>query len=205
MKLLIATHNPAKKKEIGEWLGQEIPNVEIITLDYLQIKEDPDETGKTFEENAILKAAFYAEKSGLPSIADDGGLQIDALGGAPGVMSKRWLGRAAPDQELINHTLAMMKEVPPHKRTARFTLVLCFYDPKTNKTLLETESVEGSIATRARDTWRPGFQYRAVFIVKKFGKYYDDLTPQEHATINHRYIAVKRLAKKIRSLYHDSR
>ncbi|MBI1863360.1 non-canonical purine NTP pyrophosphatase [Candidatus Microgenomates bacterium] len=197
MQLLIATHNPAKKKELTEGLLAVLPDCNITSLDDLGITRDPEETGKTFEENACLKATYYAAQSGLTTLADDGGILIDALNGEPGVLSKRWLGRAATDQELIDYCLKRMMGVPPEKRTARFTVVLCVVDPVTKNMTTVTESIEGFIAETSSKHWSPGFCYRAVFIVKQFNKYFDDLTQQEHEQINHRLIALRRLAKKL--------
>lgn len=204
MILLIATHNPAKKNEIKKWIAGEIPGIEIVTLDDVGITADPEETGTTFEENAELKAKYYAEKSGLPTLADDGGIVIDALDGEPGVKSKRWLERDASDQELIDYTLERMKDVAGTKRSARFTVVLHFIDPVSGQDIVEKESVEGSISKHQTQTWQPGFPYRAVFKVNHFNKFYDELTPQEHDRINHRRIAIHRLAKKISRQYHST-
>jgi XTP/dITP diphosphohydrolase len=204
MQLLIATHNPAKIKELSDGVHEVLPEIDIKTLEDVHISEDPEETGKTFEENALLKAKYYAQKSGLPTLADDGGIMIDALNGEPGVMSKRWLGRDATDQELIDYCLERMRGVAAGKRTARFNVVLCFFDPSINKTIIVTESIEGAIAEKQTDNWPPGFCYRAVFIVYKFRKFYGELSPAEHDQINHRLIAIRRLGKELSTLYHNS-
>lgn len=199
MKILIATHNPAKQSELQKWLRKAIAGIEVVTLDDLHITDDPEETGKTFAENAKLKAEYYAKKSRLPTIADDGGIEIDALNGEPGVISKRWLGHDATDQELIDYTLLRMKDVSPDKRTARFTVVLCFVEPVSGRQVIKTESIEGTISVRPSQTWQPGFPYRAVFKVSHYNKYYDELTPGEHETVNHRHRAIEKLAESIRN------
>ena len=110
-KLLIATHNPAKFSEIKYFL-KDLP-FKIVSLKDLKIKEDVKENGKTFKENAVKKAKHYGQKSGLLTIADDGGLEIDYLNGAPGIHSRRWInGKRAGDKELIKHTLKLLKGVP---------------------------------------------------------------------------------------------
>lgn len=197
MKLLIATHNPAKKNELTKWFHELLPSTEIVSLDELGITDEPEETGKTFAENSLLKAKYYADKSGLPAIADDGGIEIDALNGAPGVLSSRWLGYKATDQELIDGTLKKLEGVPPQKRTARLTICLTYYDPKTKKALSETESIEGYITEQPDKTFEHGFPYRAIMKITQYNKFYHQLTPQEHDVINHRKKAVKRLIQKL--------
>lgn len=199
MKILLGTHNPAKKKELAEALHSVLPSAHLLTLADLNISHDPEETGTTFEQNAKLKAEYYARSSKLPTIADDGGILIDALNGEPGVHSKRWLGYDAADEELIAHTLDRLKDVPMDKRTARFTVVLCYVNRATNNVFTISESIEGIIDTVPNKTWLRGFPYRALFRVLPFNKYYDDLTREEHTLINHRYKAMERLAQLIRN------
>ncbi|OGH16878.1 MAG: hypothetical protein A3C97_02300 [Candidatus Levybacteria bacterium RIFCSPHIGHO2_02_FULL_37_11] len=98
-KLLIATKNQGKLKEISDFLS-DLP-LQTVSLSDIGIEDDFEETGKTYKENSQNKAIFYAKKSGLPAIADDGGIEINALNGAPGVKSRRWLGRKASDEELV--------------------------------------------------------------------------------------------------------
>src|SRR5581483_5409832 len=102
-KLLIATHNRGKRKEYSEIL-KDVP-FELVTLDDVGIEDDVEETGKTFEENARLKATTYANQSGLLTLADDSGLEVDALGGAPGSYSKRYLGENKTDAERNTYLL----------------------------------------------------------------------------------------------------
>src|SRR3990167_2672003 len=129
MKLLVATTNPGKLAEIRRFLT-DIP-VELVSLKDVGIADSVEETGKTFEENAILKAKFYAQKSGLPTLADDGGFEIDVLGGEPGVKSHRWIDstRENSDEELIAYTIKRMKDIPEDKRGAQLRLVLALVLP----------------------------------------------------------------------------
>ncbi len=159
----------------------------------------PEETGKTFKENALLKAKFYAEKTGLPIIADDGGIEIDFLNGEPGVLSRRWPGHEATDEELIRYTLTKLDKVPVQKRGAQLSACLCFLNPQTKKTKFVQESVRGIIASKPSEERIEGFPYRALFVVDAYKKYYDELTPQEHNEINHRLKAVKRISDVILS------
>jgi XTP/dITP diphosphohydrolase len=197
-KILLGTHNEAKLHELNKWLHPLTDkNIHLLTLEDLLITEEPEETGKTFEANALLKARFYSKLSGLPTIADDGGIMIDALNGEPGVKSNRWLEHKVSDQELVEYTLKRMQEVPKNKRTAVFRTCLCFYDPFTHHHLIEKADVEGIIAEEAIPIAINKFPYRGLFIVKRYNKYFSQLTEQEHQKINHRFKAVKALEKKI--------
>ncbi|MFH0773246.1 MAG: non-canonical purine NTP pyrophosphatase [bacterium] len=193
-QLLIATHNPAKKQELGRGFGSLISRqLKLLFLDDLHISSDMEETGKTFEENARLKARYFAHLSRLATVADDGGIEIDVLQGEPGIHSKRWLGREAADTELIAHTLKKLNNVPPVMRTAQFTVCLAYYNPATGFQMVKTESVRGRIALSPSKHACKGFPYRALFIVDTYNKYYDELTEQEHNFVNHRLKAVHKL------------
>ena len=136
--LLIATHNPAKVTEIKLGLKPLTKfGIKLITISDLKIKDKPEETGNTFEENALLKAKFYADISKLPTVSDDGGVAIKELNGEPGVKSRMWLGYEATDEELINHTLKELKGKAMDKRKAYLETCLCFFDPKSLNFLAE--------------------------------------------------------------------
>lgn len=193
-KLLIATHNPAKKTELREgFLPLEKKGITLVYLDDLDITEDPEETGVTFEDNAKLKSVFFAKLSGLPTVADDGGIMIDALSGEPGVHSKRWLGRSATDRELVEYTLKRLHNVPLLQRTARFHISLCYTNPLTTTSHFSAADLNGSIATRVGPDAKRGFPYRSLFIVDQFNKYYDELSSAEHRIANHRLKAIELL------------
>lgn len=197
-KILIATTNKAKLEEIKNGLKPLLKQkIKLLTLTDVGVEEKPEESGKTFCENAKIKAKFYAKKTNLPTLADDGGLLIPFLKNEPGVRSRRWLGYEASDEELINYTLERLKNVPKEKRTAYLQVCLCFFDPKTKKIFFEEEKIEGFIAKKPSGKKTFGYPFRALFIVKKFNKYYNELTKKEHQQINHRLIALNRLTKKI--------
>ena len=193
-KLLLATTNNAKKIEIILGLKPLIDRgLEVITLNDLENIEQPEETGVTFEENAKLKAKYYADKTGLPALADDGGLMIDALNGEPGVKSRRWPGYEATDEELIHYALDKMKDISEEKRSAKLETCVCFFDPQSQQYVCEQEDINGRITDKPLTMDTNGYPYRVLFIVEQFDKFYDELTETEHDAINHRLIAIKRL------------
>ncbi len=198
-RLLIGTTNPGKLKELTP-IFQKLQSfgIEVVTLENMLKFMKPEETGETFEENAKLKAKYYATKTGLPSIADDGGLIIDTLKGEPGVLSRRWKGGVdETDEVLIEYTLERLKGIPLEQRTARLETCICFFDHEKNLFLCESAHIDGYMAEKTAQNWMEGYPYRALFVVKQFNKYYDELTEEEHAQVNHRRIAAERLCKKI--------
>lgn len=194
MDLLIATHNPAKKDELKYGFSSLTKSgINLVFLDDLHITTDPEETGETFLANAKLKAEYFANISHLPTIADDGGIEIDVLNGEPGVHSKRWLGRDAQDVELITYTLSQLQNIPMEKRTAHFKIVLYYHNPLTGKGSSSQAMLDGRIALKVGPDAKNGFPYRSLFIVDKYGKYYDELNEKEHTSVNHRLLAAQKL------------
>ena len=198
-KLLIATTNPGKLAEIRGFLS-DLP-LELVSLADVGITEKVEETGATFEENAILKATYYAKKSGLPTIADDGGLEIDALAGQPGVKSHRWIhgDRDDSDEELIQYALDRLKDVEEGKRGAQLRLVLALVLP-SGEVFTAEEKIRGIVPQKASDFRHIGFPYRSLLFLPEIGKYYnhDELTATETETYNHRKIALDILKPIIR-------
>ena len=195
-KLLLATHNQAKLEELIK--GTKILNkkIKITSLKDFNIKHEPEETGKTFKENAILKAQYYANLTKVPTIADDGGLEIEILNNEPGVNSHRWPGYKATDQELIDYTLKRLNGLPKTKRTAYLRVCVCFYDPKSKIHLCEEEKIKGYVSEKGTQKPTNGYPYRSLFVVSKFNCFYDKLTNEQHRQTNHRLIALKRLVNK---------
>ena len=180
--LLIATTNPAKFEEASAMFAG--ANLTILGLKDFSAIAPVEETGGTFEENAILKAKGYFEQTKTPCIADDGGLMIAYLNDAPGVHSKRWLGYDANDDELAAAVLEKMRGVPQEKRTARLGGVIVFWD---GKHLLKQENwIEGYIADHLMGEIKKGFPYRPILMIPQFGKPYSDLTEEEYAHVNFR-------------------
>lgn len=192
--LLVATTNPGKLGEIKHFLS-DVP-LTLVSLGDARITEQAEETGTTFDENAILKAKFYAKLSGLPTIADDGGFEIDALGGAPGVKSHRWLSgqKDNEDEELIAYTFEKMKHIPVDKRGAQLRLVLALCLPDGEIHTSEA-AVRGVIPDRPSERRTKGFPYRSILFLPEINKYYDhhDLTEEENVVYNHRRRALEML------------
>ena len=195
-KLLIATKNPGKIIEIKKFL-KDLP-FEIVSLKDVNINDDVEETGKTYEENSLLKALFYAKKSKLPVISDDGGLEIDALGGAPGIKSRRWLGYEATDQELIEYMKKISQDLPENNRTAYFKTVVTFALPD-GKYFQSEGKVKGEIARKPLLKFLKGYPYRSFFFLPQINKFYQEtqLLKEEEKVYNHRYKAIKKLKPKI--------
>ena len=195
-KLLIATKNQGKIAEIKSFL-KDFP-LEILSLKDVGINDDVEEAGKTYEENSLLKALFYAKKSNLPVISDDGGLEIKALGGAPGVRSRRWLGYEATDEELIEYMKKISQELPENNRTAYFKTVITFAMP--NGRYYQTKGqVKGEIAKKPLLKILSGYPYRSFFYLPKIKKFYheSELSKDEERLYNHRYKAIQKLKSKI--------
>ncbi|MFA5136321.1 MAG: non-canonical purine NTP pyrophosphatase [Patescibacteria group bacterium] len=199
MKLLIATHNSAKVKELTDGLEPlKRQMIQTVTLADLGIDSSPEETAETFEKNAVLKARYYARLSNLATLADDGGLSIPVLNGEPGTKSRRWLGKDASDEELIQFTLRRLSGLALKNRSASLCLSLTYFNPKTQKVVSVNEDIQGYIAEKQSIKFTKGFPYRALFIVARFKKYYDELTEKEHEIINHRLKAVRRISEFIK-------
>jgi XTP/dITP diphosphohydrolase len=200
-KLLIATSNPAKLAEIRLFLS-DLPLM-CVGLDDVGIADRAVESGKTFEENAVIKATFYAKLSGLPTVADDGGFEIDALGGAPGVKSHRWIhgDRDDDDEELINYTMEQMKGLPQAKRGAQLRLVLAYVDPKGLMHTSEAK-IRGIVPEKPSSRRTPGFPYRSLLFLPEINKFYDHgvLTSEETDRLNHRKKAVEKLRPQLSKL-----
>lgn len=202
MKLLIATTNPGKLAEIKRFLA-DVP-VQLVSLKDVGITDSVEETGSTFEENAILKAKHYAKESGLATIADDGGFEIDALGGEPGVKSHRWIhgDREDSDVELIAYTFEKMKDIPESKRGAKLRAVLALVLPN-GEIHTATAATIGVVPDKPSQDRVAGFPYRSVLFIPEIGKYYnqDLLTPEETAKYNHRKRALEQLKPYIRAFF----
>ena len=161
-KLLVATKNVGKIGEFKEFL-KDLP-FEIVSLQDLNIAKDIEEDGKTYRNNSQKKALFFAKISGLPTVADDGGIEIAALNGEPGIRSRRWLGHEATDEELVNHMLKISKELPEDNRRAMFRAVVSFALPNGKVWSVEGK-VEGIISKEPLLKILNGYPYRSFFFL----------------------------------------
>lgn len=191
-KILVASTNPGKVAELRAMLEADIRWVGLGEFkDIGEIKEDM----ATFAENARKKASGYAKATGLWTIADDSGLVVDALDGAPGVRSARFSGEKEKDRTLLDHknmakVLELMECVPKDKRTARFVCHLCLASPQ--KILIETQgTLEGVITDR--EIGSNGFGYDPIFFVPGLGRTVAQLTAEEKNAISHRGNAIRKL------------
>lgn len=203
-KLLIATKNKGKIKELKEFLS-DLP-LQLLTLQDVDITEDVEEKGKSYEENSRTKALFYAKKSGLPAIADDGGLEISALNGAPGVHSRRWLGYEATDEELINHLRKIAKDLLDDNREAYFRTVISFALPD-GKVWSSYGEVKGILAKKPLGSILKGYPFRSFFFLPEINKFYHEsqLSKEEQKRYNHRYKAIEKLKPIIKKQLHLSK
>jgi len=195
MKFLIATHNQGKVREYRQLLS-DLP-VEITYLDELGITEEVEETGQTFRENALQKARAYARLSGLPTWADDSGLEVDALNGEPGVRSARYAGPNASDEDRYRLLLRKLAGVPAPARTARFRCVVAVVWPDGRGFTTEGRC-EGVIAEAPRG--ENGFGYDPIFVLPDQGRSMAELAPEEKNRISHRGRAARLAKEKLRKL-----
>lgn len=189
MKFIIATHNMKKRAEMERILSP--LGIEALTAEMAGITlTDVPETGETFEENAVLKAESGCRESGMPCIADDSGLAVDFLGGAPGVYSARYSGVHGNDEANIQKLLKNLEDVPEEKRTARFVCTVCVCFPDGRKFTV-CGKCEGKIGFEKHGDG--GFGYDPVFMVGE--KSFAELSAQEKDKISHRGNALRKLAK----------
>ena len=194
-RLLIATTNPAKLAEYRLLLrGLEL---EVVSLADLGIADAPAETGDTFAENAQIKARYYFERAGIPTLADDGGLEIDALGGEPGVRSHRWLGAGGEDSDaaLVAEVMRRMAGVPAARRGARIraAIALIYADGGEVRERIAEAAIEGVIGDRAYPEIRAGFPYRAVLYLPERKCFLGELGDEAEAQTSQRRIALESL------------
>jgi XTP/dITP diphosphohydrolase len=199
MKLVIATANPGKAKEFREMLGAE--RFAWSDLSSHQDVRAPEETGHTFRANACLKASYYAAKLNCWALADDSGLAVDALGGAPGVLSARWAehnGSGKGDADNNATLLKQLQDVPDEKRTARFVCCLALSDPQGRIVLTTQDAVEGVIIHSPRGS--NGFGYDPLFFFPELGKTTAELPPDVKHSISHRGKALRRMKELLERL-----
>ena len=191
-KIVLASNNQGKVKEISALLAE--LGFEVITQREAGVIEEIEETGLTFVENAILKARYAAKISGLPAIADDSGIEVDALSGAPGIYSARFSGAGATDEKNNQKLLEKLAGLPAEKRTARYQCLLVFMRHAEDPVPLITQgSFEGVILESPRGD--NGFGYDPLFYVPTHNCSAAELDPAEKNRISHRAIALRRFVE----------
>lgn len=196
MRILIGTTNKGKFNEIKEVLG-DLP-IELITPDQLEITESPEETGGNYIENAVIKARFYYEKSGgITTVAEDSGIEVEALPGELGLKTRRWgKGENATDEEWLMHFLETIKKLENRKAVFKCTAAIVH----KNITHHFTGECWGKLLTEPQVPPPKGIPISACFVPDGFTKVYAALTPQEKNLISHRGKAISRLRPLLLSL-----
>ena len=193
MKVVLATRNRGKLREIVPLVaGLEL---ELLTIDEVAPDAELREDGVTFVENALAKARQAARATGLPAIADDSGLEVDALDGVPGVYSARYAGPGADDDSNNAKLLEALRGVPPNQRTARFRCVAVFVDPARGLELVRDGACEGEVLEGPRG--QDGFGYDTLFFIPTVGRTMAELPLEEKNRLSHRAAAFRALAEAL--------
>jgi XTP/dITP diphosphohydrolase len=195
MKLLIATNNAGKIRELNEYL-MDLP-IELFGLSAFENVSDVEETGATFAENAILKASSYARQTGFWALSDDSGLEVEALNGAPGVFSARYAGENAGDAERIEKLLDELAETGDESRRARFVCAIAIADETGEIKFLAEGVCEGKIALKPRGA--NGFGYDPIFVPIGFEQTFGELSSTVKGEISHRERAIKKIIRFLRN------
>jgi XTP/dITP diphosphohydrolase len=195
-RIVLATGNQGKVRELASLLAE--LDMEIVPQSDFDVPE-AEETGLTFVENAILKARNAAAHTGLPAIADDSGLEVDFLKGAPGIYSSRFAGPGASDQDNVDRLLAELKDVPETERTARFQCLLVFLEHDRDPTPLICQGTwEGRILYEQRG--ENGFGYDPVFYVPGHDCASAELAPEVKNRLSHRGQALRQLVEQLQTI-----
>lgn len=197
MKLVLASKNPHKLKELGDILSE--LGVEVLLESEAGVDVEVEETGTTFEENALLKARAVCEASGLPAVADDSGLCVDALNGAPGVYSARYGGEGLSDTDRYRLLLENMRG--QLDRRCRFVSAICCAFPNGDTVTARGECA-GTLAYAPKGA--DGFGYDPVFFVLGLKKTFAELTPQEKNAVSHRGAALREFKVELENYLHGT-
>ena len=198
-ELMLATNNPGKIKEYSRLLAT--CGYQLVTPAEKDIELTVPETGSTFEENAVLKATAYARVSGLLTLADDSGLEVKALDGAPGVLSARYAGPAATDADRNALLLRQLKNVPAQNRGARFRCVIVIAVPGGAIKAITEGVLDGRIAAYAKGG--NGFGYDPVFFIGELNRTLAELAPEEKNRLSHRARAAEDACRILGQMCHD--
>jgi XTP/dITP diphosphohydrolase len=192
VRVVVATRNRGKLRELIPLLAEAGLGLDLVTIDELAPQAELREDGDTFEANAFAKARQAAQATGLPAIADDSGLEVDALGGAPGVYSARYAGPGADDARNNAKLLEALREVPAAARTGRYRCVAAFVDPGRGLELARAGSCAGQILSAPRGDG--GFGYDPLFLVPELGRTMAELPLEQKNRLSHRAAAFRALA-----------
>ncbi len=195
--IVLATHNPGKLAELRRILTASRVEVDVADLDGHPDMPEVAETGHTFEENALLKARAVAAHTGLPAVADDSGLCVDALNGMPGVLSARWSGRHGDDEANLRLLLAQLADVPADRRAAHFYCAAALVLPSGSEHVTEG-TVHGWLTDAPRGS--NGFGYDPIFVPDSSGLTTAQMPAEEKDAISHRGRALRALAPVIAAL-----
>ena len=191
-KFIVATRNKGKLKEISEIL-KDLP-FEVISMEDAGIFKDIEETGNTFEENALIKAREVFKIAGEMVMADDSGLEVDYLNGAPGIYSSRFAGEGASDEDKNNKLFKMLEDVPFEKRTARFVCTIAVVFPDGRHFTVKG-TCEGNIANECQG--ENGFGYDPLFFLHEYKMTMAQMEPEEKNKVSHRGKALKLMLEKL--------
>jgi len=191
-RVLLASRNGRKLAELQRIISAHAAGVELVGLADVPEYPEVPETGLTFGENALLKAREGVRRAGLPAVADDSGLAVDALGGAPGVFSARWAGRHGDDRANLELLLAQLVDLPDEHRGAAFVCAAALVLPEGREHLVDGRQV-GTLARAPRGTG--GFGYDPIFVGEGQTRTNAELTPDEKDAISHRGQAFRALAE----------
>jgi XTP/dITP diphosphohydrolase len=195
VRVVLASGNSGKLRELGSLLAPF--GFDLIAQNALGV-ETPAETGKTFAENALLKARHAAATTNLPALADDSGIEVDALGGRPGIYSARYAGEGASDQANLRKMLEEMRDVPPPRRTARYQCVIAFVTTATDLApILASGTWEGTLNSDPRGLG--GFGYDPIFVPRGFDRTAAELDPGEKNSLSHRGQALRALVTQLQN------
>ncbi len=190
-RLVLATRNRGKLEELRRILAD--LDVALVPMDELGLAS-PDETGRTFEDNALLKAEAACAATGLPALADDSGLEVDALGGAPGVDSAVYAGRHGDDVANLEKVLEEVRDVPPDERSARFVCVAALVAPDGRR-WTRRGTMEGTIIDEPRGA--AGFGYDPIFVAERETRTNAELLPEEKDARSHRGAAFRSIRSAV--------
>jgi XTP/dITP diphosphohydrolase len=196
VKLLLASRNRKKLAELRRILAPALPDVEVVGLDDVEPYDEVPESGATFEENALIKAREGHRHTGLPTVADDSGLTVEALNGMPGVLSARWAGRHGNDEANLQLVLDQVGDVPDERLGAAFVCAVAYV--ANDREIVTEGRMPGRLVRAPRGT--NGFGYDPIFQPTGFDRTSAELTVEEKDAISHRGQALRLLANRLSEL-----